>query len=279
MARARRRAFCQGRGVSVLLAAKRGHAGLAPMRSHVYRTEAIVLRRSEYGEADRILTLYTPRHGKRRVIAKGVRKATSRLAGHIELFTRVNLLLAEGRNLDIVTQAEIVAPYRALRLDLERISYAYYVAELLDKLTSDEEGQSPAYSLLADTLAALDDAASPEVAVRRFELRLLALLGYRPYLFECASCQEPLTEAADRWTPSGGMLCPRCAAADPAAVPISLPAFKALRFMQREPLDAALQLRLGKALRRELEELLKLTIRPILERDLKSVNFVNAVRS
>ena len=249
------------------------------MRSHVYRTEAIVLRRSEFGEADRILTLYTPRFGKRRVIAKGVRKTTSRLAGHIELFTRVNLMLAEGRNLDILTQAEIVAPYRALRLDLERISYAYYVAELLDKLTSDEEGQSPAYNLLANTLDALDTAPQPELAVRRFELRLLAMLGYKPYLFQCAACQEELTEAADRWTPTGGMLCPRCAAGDPGASPISLAAFKALRFLQRESLDAVLQLRLGKELRRELEDVLKRTIRPILERDLKSVQFVDAVRS
>src|SRR5918997_442218 len=153
------------------------------MRSRVYRTEAIVLRRSDFSEADRILTLYTPRFGKRRVIAKGVRKTTSRLAGHIELFTRVSLMLAEGRNLDIVTQAEIVAPYRALREDLERISYAYYVAELLDKLTTDEEGQSPAYGLLVETLDGLDQSFQPEGVVRRFELRLLAILGYRPYLF------------------------------------------------------------------------------------------------
>jgi DNA repair protein RecO (recombination protein O) len=249
------------------------------MRSHVYRTEAIILRRSDFAEADRLLTLYTPRFGKRRVIAKGVRKTTSRLAGHIELFTRVQLLLAEGRNLDIVTQAQIVAPYRALREDLERISFAYYVAELLDKLTTDEEGQSPAYPLLAETLDGLDAAPAPELAVRRFELRLLALLGYRPYLFQCASCQEELTEAADRWTAAGGMLCPRCAADDPGAVPISLSAFKALRFMQREPLDAVLGLRLSGDLMREIEGLLRMAIRPILERDLKSVQFVNAVRS
>lgn len=249
------------------------------MRSHVYRTEAIILRRSDYGEADRILTIYTPSFGKRRAIAKGVRKITSRLAGHIELFTRVQLMLAEGRNLDIVTQAQIVAPYAALRLDLERVAYAYYVAELLDKLTTDEEGQSPAYPLLAETLDAFDTAPYPEIAVRRFELKLLAILGYRPYLFKCAACQEELTEAADRWTPAGGMLCPRCAVSDPAAVPIALPAFKTLRFMQRESLAAVLGLRLRQELLREIEDLLRITIRPILERDLKSVQFMRAVRS
>jgi DNA repair protein RecO (recombination protein O) len=249
------------------------------MRSHVYRTEAIVLRRTDYGEADRILTLYTPRFGKRRAIAKGVRKTTSRIAGHIELFTRSNLMLAEGRNLDIVTQAEIIASYRNLREDLQRISYAYYIAELLDKLTEDEEGQSPAYGLLAETLDALDTAPHPLVVVRRFELRLLGVLGYRPYLFHCASCQEDLTEADNRWTPNGGMLCARCAGEDPGTVAISLPAFKTLRFMQREPLEAVLGLRLSENVLREIEELLQLTIKPILERDLKSVKFVRAVQS
>ncbi len=249
------------------------------MRSHVYRTEAIVLRRSDYGEADRILTLYTPRFGKRRAIAKGSRKTTSRLAGHIELFTRAQLMLAEGRNLDIVTQAEIIAPYRNLREDLHRISYAYYVAELLDKLTEDEEGQSPAYSLLAETLDGLDTAAFPLVVVRRFELRLLGLLGYRPYLFHCASCQEELTEAADRWTPAGGMLCPRCADMEIGTVAVSLNAFKTLRFMQREPMEAVIGLRLSETVLREIEDLLQLTLKPILDRDLKSMKFLHAVRS
>ena len=249
------------------------------MRSHVYRTEAIILRRSDYGEADRILTLYTPRFGKRRAIAKGVRKTTSRLAGHIELFTRAQLMLAEGRNLDILTQADIIAPYRNLREDLKRISYAYYVAELLDKLTEDEEGQSPAYGLLAETLEWLDSAPFPLVVVRRFELRLLGLLGYRPYLFHCASCQEDLTESAERWTPAGGMLCPRCADEDLATIAISLNAFKTLRFMQREPIEAVIGLRLSETVLREIEDLLQLTLRPLLERDLKSVKFVHAVRS
>jgi DNA repair protein RecO (recombination protein O) len=248
------------------------------MRSHVYRTEAIVLRRSDYSEADRIMTLYTPLYGKRRVIAKGVRKTTSRLGGHLELFTRVSLMLAEGRNLHIVTQAEIIAPYRKLREDLERISLAYYVAELLDKLTVDDEGENPTYALLAETLDAIDLSAAPELAVRRFELRLLAQLGYRPYLFHCANCQEALTEAANRWTLAGGMLCARCAPADPGAISISLPAFKVLRYMQREPLEAVLGLRLGAELLHEIEDLLRLTIRPILERDLKSIDFVHAVR-
>jgi DNA repair protein RecO (recombination protein O) len=249
-------------------------------RDRLYRTEAIILRRSDFGEADRLLTIITPRYGKLRVVAKGARKTTSRRAGHVELFNRAELQLAKGRNLDIVTDAQIVDAYKRLHEELPRLSYTYYVAELLDKLTGDAEENPPLYALFVQTLAALDTTEAPDLVARYFELHLLALLGYRPNLFSCASCQTPLTEAADRWSPTnGGMLCPSCAAREPQAMPISLPAFKALRFLQREPLTATAQLlRLSEPLRNEAERVLRATLRPILERDLKSVAFLDDIR-
>jgi DNA repair protein RecO (recombination protein O) len=104
-------------------------------------------------------------------------------------------------------------------------------------------------------------------------------MGYRPHLFDCVNCQEPLGEDANRWSAlGGGMLCPRCAPHEPHALPISLPAFKALRFLQREPITSVDQLRLSDTLRHEIESILRATMRPVLERDLKSVAFLNAVR-
>lgn len=251
-----------------------------PSRERLYRTESVILRRSDFGEADRMLTLFTPRYGKRRVIAKGARKTTSRKAGQVELFNRAELQLAQGRNLDIVTDAQIVDPYKRLHEELSRLSHAYYVAELLDKLTVDDEENWPIYQLLVETFAALDQSTAIDLVARYFELHLLTLLGYRPYLFQCASCQETLTETADRWSPlNGGMLCPQCAPREPHALPISLHAFKALRYLQREPITAIEGLqRLSEPLRRELEGVLRATLRPILERDLKSVEFLDAVR-
>src|SRR5215471_12267089 len=121
------------------------------MRERVYRTEAVIIRRADVGEADRALTLFTP-HGKRRVVAKSARKTTSRLAGHIELFTHTSLLLAVGRNLDIVTQSVIIHSFDTLRRDLRRISAAYYVAELIDRLTEEDDENRPAFDLLVATL-------------------------------------------------------------------------------------------------------------------------------
>ena len=102
---------------------------------HVYTTDACILKRIDYGEADRILTLFTPAHGKLNAIAKGARRTTSRLAGHIELFTRTQLQLASGRDLAIITQGEVREPFPSLRTGLWHATSAYYLAELLDKFT------------------------------------------------------------------------------------------------------------------------------------------------
>jgi DNA repair protein RecO (recombination protein O) len=249
------------------------------MRDRVYRTEAVIIRRSDFGEADRLLTLITPL-GKRRVVAKGARKTTSRLAGHIELFTHASLLLAVGRNLDIITQSVILHGFDQLRGDLRRISAAYYAAELIDRLTEEDDENRPAFELLVATLGALDTSRNPDLALRFYELHLLGYLGYRPQLYHCAVCQEALTEEANRFSPAGGgALCPRCAPTDRAAIPMSLPAFKLLRFLQAQPLDAIERLNISPAVRAEAEQLLRVYIRRILERDLKSVAFLEEVNS
>src|SRR6266516_3377843 len=104
----------------------------------VYRTEAVVLKGYDYGEADRILTLLTPEHGKVRAIAKGVRRTKSRKAGHLDLFTRSNLLLAHGRELDVLTQAEALETFRPVRENLWLSTCAHYVSELVDSLTAEQ---------------------------------------------------------------------------------------------------------------------------------------------
>ena len=121
-------------------------------RVRLYNTEAIILRRTDFGEADRILTLMTPTLGKLRVIAKGVRKITSRKAGHVELFTRARLLLAHGRTFDIVSQAETVDAYRPLREDLLRGSYAHYLSELIDAFAQEGSEDQALYDLLVNGL-------------------------------------------------------------------------------------------------------------------------------
>ncbi|RRR75756.1 MAG: DNA repair protein RecO [Candidatus Viridilinea halotolerans] len=245
------------------------------MRERIYRTEALILRRSDFGEADRLLLLATP-GGKRRVVAKGVRKTTSKLAGHLELFTHTTLLLAVGRNLDIVTQSQTLSGHTTLRTSLPRLSCAYYAAELYDRFTEEDDESQQIFTLLVAILAALDQSSNPDLVLRAYELRLLHLAGYRPHLHYCAVCHVRLSEDADRFSPVlGGMLCPRDQDADRAALPVSGAAFRLLRYLQTQPLTVFEALRLSTQVRGETAHLLRAYLRQLLERDLKSVAFLD----
>lgn len=249
------------------------------MAERVYRSEALILRRSDFGEADRLLQLITPT-GKQRVVAKGVRKTTSRLAGHIELFTHATLLLAVGRNLDIVTQSQSIHSFATLRSDLARLSCAYYITELYDKIVQEEEENRPLFRFMVQTFTALDTTARLDLVLRVFELRLLHLTGYRPQLHRCAVCEDLLTEETRRFSPLlGGALCPHHEGQDRHALPMSLNAFKLLRYLQNggeyeQPFGIVEHLSLSPVVRGEVMQLLRAYLRSLLERDLKSVTFL-----
>lgn len=246
----------------------------------LYRTEAIVLKRSDVGEADRLLTVYTPERGKLRLLAKGVRKIASRKAGHVELFVHADLLVAQGHTWDIVTQAETIHAFRTLREDLWRTGYAAYCAELLDRFTEgDEEGSRALFALALDSLQRLDQEADLALVARYFEVHLLALAGYRPELFSCPLCRRPLEPVTNYWAPAeGGALCPRDGEGRVGAEPLSLNALKVLRFLQTREWETCRRLRLSNGLHAELEVTLQRTIVYVLERDLKSAAFLHTLR-
>src|SRR5438477_9274575 len=127
-------------------------------RPRVYKTQAIVLRQRKLGEADKIVTLFCANKGKVDAVAKGVRRTRSRLAGHLEPLTHGSYLVAQGRELDIITQAETVDGFPGLRGDLERVSRGLYCAELVDRMLPDRSEANPAFRLLLATLTRLDRA-------------------------------------------------------------------------------------------------------------------------
>lgn len=248
------------------------------MRQRLYRTEAVVLRRLELGETDRILTLLTPSLGKLRVIAKGVRRPTSRRAGHLEPLTHCTLLVARGSNLDVVTQAQTVNAFLPLREDLTRIAYASYLAELVDRLTPEHAEAYQTFDLLTRTLRRLSDGADPALTARFFEMALLSQMGFRPQLTRCASCQVPL-EPADCWLAAhlGGVLCPECGRKDPSARTLPLGIFKLLRAIQREEWTLVNHVRLGTERRRELERALADLVAAALEREPRSAAVLHRI--
>jgi len=252
-----------------------------PTRDRTYRTEAVVLRRKAMGETDRLLTLFTPEQGKVRVIAKGIRKPASRKAGHLELFTRVKLLLAKGRDLDLVTQAETMQAYRPLREDLLRGAYASYAVELLDKFTPDEQENREMYDLLRHALDWLCDSPDLALTARYYELQLLGLAGYQPELFRCVIGGEKIV-AEDQYFSfeGGGAACARCGAAQarPDVMAVSMNALKHLRYFQSNPYAKAIALKMRPGVHAELERLMTRHLTHLLERQLKSVEFLRLIQ-
>ena len=248
-------------------------------RDRTYRSEAIVLRRSNFGEADRMLTLYSKEFGKIRALAKGARKPQTRKTGHVELFMRTDFMFARGKSIDIITHAELVEAYQQIRTDLVRTTYASYAVELIDQLTADADRDLRKYSLLSEALEWFAASGDLMLTARYYELRLLALAGFQPQLFHCISGGEAIEEQDQFFSAeAGGLICPDCQSADPRALTISAPAVKVLRYMQSRPWDTVKVLRLRGELNRELELLMYYYLSYILERNLKSVDFLRQLR-
>ena len=181
----------------------------APRR---YATDAIVLSRFDYGEADRILTLLTPGSGKLKAIAKGIRRPTSRIGGSLEPFAELRLALAHGRTFDVVTQVEVIHPWLRLRDDLVSFGTASYMAEMADQTQEERHAAESVYLLLKRGYELLDAGMAPGRVARWFEMHLADELGIRPEVDRCVECGR-LLEADERyrWVPPlGGVLCDRC---------------------------------------------------------------------
>lgn len=251
-----------------------------PTRAHSQRVEAVILKHNDWGEADRLLWLFTRQMGKVLVIAKGVRKPRSRKSGHLEPFTQVTLLLAWGRDLHIITQAEAIDTHTGLREDLLRMGYASYIVELLDRFTYEEGENRPLYRLLIDSLSRLELEAEPTRVVRYYEVRLLDLIGFRPQLLNCSECNKEIKPENQYFSAvKGGVLCPQCGKQMSGASPISLGALKILRHFQRSNYAEAKRAQLAPNINLELENLMAHYLTYHLERGLNSPVFLRRVRS
>jgi len=245
-----------------------------------FRASAVVLRHGDWGEADRLLTLYTREQGMVRAVAKGVRKMTSRKAGHLQPFTHITVQLAKGRDLLIVTQVETVNAFLSLHDDLEKTSYAAYIVELLLRFSYEEEGGNPTiFRLLTETLDRLEKEEESWLAIRYYEMRLLDAVGFRPQLFVCANCgREILPEDQFFSFTSGGVICPRCGQGLPNLMKISIETLKYLRHFQRSSYRDASRAHPNLEVQKEAKILMQGYFTYLLERELNTPGFIKRVR-
>ncbi len=234
----------------------------------LYRDEGVVLRTMRLGEADRIVTLATRSHGKVRAVAKGVRKTKSRFGGRLEPIGHVSLLLYEGRELDVVTQAETLDHFRSIRDDLDRVGRATSMLEAVDQVAQERQANPRLYSMLVGALRALAARDAPLV-VPAFFWKLLSLEGSRPVLDECVSCRATDgLEAFDQG--EGGVLCRSCR----RGRPISPEALAIVRAILGGGLVQALELPTSAATR-EVEHLAARALEHHLERRLRSIGVLD----
>ncbi len=146
---------------------------------HSYRVEGIVIKRKNFGEADRILTVYTKSKGKISVLAKGVRKITSKRSSHIELLTHSVMGIHDGK-FSILTETESLYHYSELKSDLKKAGYGFYICELIDGLCAEHQENRGVFALLQNTLFKLETTEDPKSLIASFEKDLLTLLGFWP---------------------------------------------------------------------------------------------------
>ena len=238
----------------------------------------MVLRKLDYGEADRIFTLLTRTHGKVGAIAKGVRRPSSKLGPSLELYGHVDVLLARGRGeLDVVAQVQRVPGYR-IEGDVERMSHAALIAELAERVCEDRHPVDGVYELTVTALDELSRETDPRRASAYFLMAALDLLGYAPQLMSCASCERALpAKPAAFSAEAGGFLCDRCAL--PAMPLVPLAAIKVLRLMASGDLETYRRLKLDDSLMGSIEGVLTVQLEHHLDRRLKSLSFLHSMRN
>ncbi len=249
-------------------------------KPRTYQTPAIVIKKTKLGEADRILTLYTPHLGKIQGVAKAVRKPKSKLSGHLEMLSFSNITLARGRNIDTIIGSVTIDPMLALKNDLDLLSYALYAAEMVNQFTAEEHEDPELFELFLKTLQNLPHSDDRELLLRHFELHLLRRVGYRPELERCVICRKPLEPASNAFAPSaGGALCPACLRTGKHyGYAVSWDTLGVMRFVQGGDWESVSITPIDETALAEVERLVRSYIRHLLEKDLRSAAWLDSLK-
>ncbi|MFC1865230.1 DNA repair protein RecO [Chloroflexota bacterium] len=244
-----------------------------------YKTEAVIIKKTKLGEADRILTLYTPRLGKIQAVAKGVRRPRSKLSGHLELLTHSQVSFARGKNLDTITGSQTINSFFKVKNDLVLVSYALYISELVNKFTEDHIEDYPLFNLLLEALHNLGQSGDNELTLRCFELHLLDHAGYRPQLQHCVTCHFTLKSVTGSFSlKAGGILCPKCSYMQPTTINISNNCLRLLRLLQDSGFCILPDIEVKAPTAHEAEWIIRSYIRYLLERDIKSTAWLDSLK-
>lgn len=239
-----------------------------------YKTQGIIIKRKNYGEADRLLTLYTQNDGKIVVIAKGVRRSKAKMVGHTELFYLQNFQLAEGKTWDIVAGAEIIKDFANIRSKSKLTNRAYFLAELVDSLTHESEPHKEIFDLLQSSLTKLDRERN-KLVLAYFSFKILSFLGHKPELNNCVKCRQKISPDINYFSNlMGGILCNNCCKSDLGSIRIGVPTIKIIRLFDQCGIDLLDKLTVDDKISKELGGIMINFTQYILEKPIKSIRFL-----
>ncbi len=249
----------------------------------LYKTDAIVLSDSELGDQDKIITLLSDRYGKIRAVAKGARRLKSRFAPAVQMLSYVTAILYKSQRIELDTfnECKINSPFLGIRNELVRLSYGYYLVELIMKFIRGAETPPFLFDLVLKMLSLMEKIPekSLPVLMRSFELKMLTILGYRPYLTGCVDCHREIEERREVYFSGyeGGILCSRCSKNKVGKL-ISYEAIRWMKFLENTPLEKLNNGRGGEKIERELKILPESYIPHRLGEHVLSYDFIQAVR-
>ncbi len=234
----------------------------------------------KYRGTGRVVAFFTRERGKVEAVARGVGKPGSRLASLVEPLTLSRLFLAKGRELDYLTEGEVLNPFYGLRSNLRRFGYASYIAELTARATEPDLPMPQLFQTLCASLEALEGGATPDVVTWSFALQLLAQLGVGPVLEQCANCGQSLTGQIHYNPPAGGLICGDCAAAGAlAGCAVSGVTAGLLRCMATFPIDRLVRLSCPPVNCQEISQLVRRHIEYHLGFVPRSQRFIEAIET
>jgi DNA repair protein RecO (recombination protein O) len=245
-----------------------------------YKTPAVVLRTTPYGEADKIVTLYTLDFGKIKGIAKGAKRSQRRFGNTLEVCSYVAASFFEKETSELVrlSHCDLIRPFEGLRGDIGNLAWASYLVELVSEMTAERIKNKALFDLLIFALELIDQGILKEEILRVFEVRLLSSLGYQPHLDHCIRCKKGLGGKNIFFGfREGGVLCSSCAANLLDLVPVSLGTVKTLLLAQKIPLPQVRRLSFSPQSLRESRAILSLFIQQYLGKELKSKKFLEQI--
>jgi DNA repair protein RecO (recombination protein O) len=223
--------------------------------SMIHKVEGIVIRTTDYGESNKILTIFSRELGKIGVMSRGAKKPKNRLSAASQLFIHGTFVYQQSHGLGTLNQADIVDSFREVRSDLFRASYATYIVELTDKLTEERSRNPYLFELLYQTLYYLNEGIDSDVLLRIYEVKMLAVAGIKPELDQCISCSSTELPVAFSIR-HAGFLCHRCLHRDDKGFKLSAHSARLLRLFFYIDLHRLGQISLKKETKQELKEVL-----------------------